>query len=36
LSQGVKALAEGGPQAKIQKRLRNDSESVDVVNVHTG
>jgi len=35
LSQGGQGLAEGGPPAKAQKKLRNDSESLDVVDVYT-
>jgi len=42
LSQGGQSLAEGGPLvtvgrplAKTQKKLRNDSETLEVVNVHT-
>jgi len=35
LSQEGQSLAEGGPLVKTQKKVRNDSESLDVVDVHT-
>jgi len=35
LSQEGQSLPERGPLAENQKKLRNDSESLDVVNVHT-
>jgi len=35
LSQGGESLAEGGSLAKMQKKLRYDSEALDVVDVNT-